>query len=133
MPRAARTLALALTLAGGSTAGARRLVVHSGESIQAAIDAAPAGATIRVEPGTYHEAGATRAVTVTKAGIRLVGAARPGRPVVLTDDQNTFLDVGGAGGSRSATMSRLSLGDDDCPSGETCVVTGGSYRLHYTI
>src|SRR3989442_15995148 len=51
----------------------------------------------------------------------------------LTDDQNTFLDVGGAGGSCSATMSRLSLGDDDCPSGETCVVTGGSYRLHYTI
>ncbi len=70
---------------------------------------------------------------MTKAGIRLVGAARPGRPVVLTDDQNTFLDVGGAGGSCSATMSRLSLGDDDCPSGETCVVTGGSYRLHYTI
>jgi len=41
--------------------------------------------------------------------------------------------VGGAGGSCSATMSRLCLGDDDCPSGETCVVTGGSYRLHYTI
>src|SRR6266404_1492706 len=83
MPRAARTLALALALAGGSTAAARTVVVHSGESIQAAIDAAPAGATIRVEPGTYHEAGATRAVTVTKAGIRLVGAARKGHPVVL--------------------------------------------------
>src|SRR5438094_10549632 len=83
MPRAACTLALALTLAGGSTAGAKTVVVHSGESIQLAIDAAPAGTTIRVEPGTYHEAGDTRAVTVTKEGIRLVGAARPGRPVVL--------------------------------------------------
>ena len=83
MPRAACTLALALTLAGGSTAGAKTVVVHSGESIQLAIDAAPAGATIRVEPGTYHEAGDTRAVTVTKAGIRLVGAARKGQPVVL--------------------------------------------------
>src|SRR5712692_266217 len=83
MPRAARTLALALALAGGSAAGARTVVVHSGGSIQAAIDAAPAGTTIRVEPGTYHEAGDTRAVTVTKDGIRLVGAARRGRPVVL--------------------------------------------------
>ena len=83
MPRTACTLALALTLARASTAGAGTVVVHSGESIQAAIDAAPAGATIRVEPGTYHEAGATRAVTVTKAGIRLVGAARKGHPVVL--------------------------------------------------
>jgi len=41
--------------------------------------------------------------------------------------------IGGAGGSCSATMSRLCLGDADCPSGETCVVIGGSYRLHYTI
>jgi hypothetical protein len=83
MSRAAHALALALALAGGSAAGANTVVVHPGESIQAAIDAAPAGATIRVEPGTYHEAGDTRAVTVTKDGIRLVGAARPGQPVVL--------------------------------------------------
>ena len=41
--------------------------------------------------------------------------------------------VGGAGGSCSTTMSQLCLGDDDCPSGVTCAVTGGSYRLHYTI
>src|SRR5256885_13985976 len=83
MPRTACTLALARTLARASTAGAGTVVAHSGESIQAAVDAAPAGTTIRVEPGTYHEAGDTRAVTVTKEGIRLVGAARPGRPVVL--------------------------------------------------
>jgi parallel beta-helix repeat protein len=83
MLRTACTLALALALAGSSTAAAKTVVVKSGESIQGAIDAASAGTTIRVEPGTYHGAGAVRAVTVTKAGIRLVGAARKGQPVVL--------------------------------------------------
>ena len=28
---------------------------------------------------------------------------------------------------------QLCLTAADCPSGETCTVTGGSYRLHYTI
>jgi hypothetical protein len=41
--------------------------------------------------------------------------------------------VGGAGGTCSTTPAQLCLTDADCPSGETCVVTGGSYRLHYTI
>jgi hypothetical protein len=41
--------------------------------------------------------------------------------------------VGGAGGTCSTTTSQLCLGDADCPGGETCVVTGGSYKLHYTI
>ena len=41
--------------------------------------------------------------------------------------------VGGEGGSCSTTASQLCLTDADCPSGETCTVTGGSYRLHYTI
>src|SRR5439155_21133174 len=94
MPRAACTLALALTLAGGSTAGATTVVVHSGESVQLAIDAAPAGATIRVEPGTYHDAGDTRAVTVTKAGIRLVVAARKVQPVVLEQSGTQTQGIG---------------------------------------
>src|SRR5437762_12925961 len=83
MPRVACTLALVLALAGGSPAGAKTVVVHSGESIQEALDAAPAGTTIRVEPGTYHEAPDTRAVTVTKDGIRLVAASRPRRRGLL--------------------------------------------------
>jgi len=41
--------------------------------------------------------------------------------------------VGGAGGSCSTSTGQLCLTDADCPSGETCAVTGGSYRLHYTI
>ena len=35
----------------------KNLVVHPGESIQAAVDAASSGDTIVVLPGTYHEAG----------------------------------------------------------------------------
>jgi hypothetical protein len=41
--------------------------------------------------------------------------------------------VGGEGGSCSTATSQLCLADADCPSGQTCVVTGGSYRLRYTI
>ena len=36
-------------------AGADSYDVHTGESIQAAINAAPPGAHIRIAPGTYHE------------------------------------------------------------------------------
>ncbi|HZT09731.1 MAG TPA: hypothetical protein VFB09_01715, partial [Actinomycetota bacterium] len=74
---------LIVVLATAPMAHAKTIVVRPGGSIQAAIDAAPAGATVRVEPGTYHESGPTRALTVTKDGIRLIGAAKPGRPVVL--------------------------------------------------
>jgi hypothetical protein len=42
-------------------------VVHAGESIQAAIDAAPAGALITVAPGTYEE------LVVMHNGVRLQG------------------------------------------------------------
>jgi parallel beta-helix repeat protein len=76
------TFALAFWLAGTSTAGAQ-LVVHDGESIQAKIDAAPPGSTIFVKPGVYRESGATRAVTITKNGIHLIGMPRPNQPVVL--------------------------------------------------
>ena len=41
--------------------------------------------------------------------------------------------VGGDGGHCSTTTSELCLVDADCPSGESCMVTGGSYQLHYTV
>jgi hypothetical protein len=41
--------------------------------------------------------------------------------------------VGGEGGSCTGAPGQLCLGDADCPAGDTCVVTGGPYRLHYTI
>ncbi len=45
------------------------IIVHSGGSIQAAIDAASEGQIIRIEEGTYHEA-----IVVNKPGIQLIGA-----------------------------------------------------------
>jgi nitrous oxidase accessory protein NosD len=78
-------LALGLvTLAAlAAPAAAATVTVRPGESIQAAIDAAAPGTRIVVRPGVYHESGATRALTVTKDGITLVGLARRNRPVVL--------------------------------------------------
>jgi hypothetical protein len=41
--------------------------------------------------------------------------------------------VGGEGGACSTTTSMLCVVDADCPGGETCVTTGGAFRLRYTI
>jgi parallel beta-helix repeat protein len=76
-------LAIMICVAGAVTARARTTVVTPGQSIQAALDAASAGDRVVVRPGTYHEPGATRAVTITKSGIHLVAAPHPGRPVVI--------------------------------------------------
>ena len=59
-------LALQLT---ASPASGDVLVVTSGQSIQAAIDAAPPGSTIQVTPGVYNEN-----LVVTKDDITLRGA-----------------------------------------------------------
>ena len=71
---------------GDSDSGgaAMTVTVHPGESIQAAINAAPANATVFVEPGVYHESPAgPSAVVISKDGIQLVGQSTPGHPVVL--------------------------------------------------
>jgi len=54
------------------------VVVQSGQSIQQAVQAAAAGTTIQVMPGTYHET-----VYIDKDGIRLVGVIQEGRRAVL--------------------------------------------------
>ena len=60
------------------------MTVHSGQSIQAAIDAAPPNATIVVEPGVYHETpGGPSAIVITKDGIQLIGQSTAAQPVVL--------------------------------------------------
>jgi nitrous oxidase accessory protein NosD len=61
---------LALGLPASSFAD-RTVTVGSGESIQAAIDAAKPDTTIKIAPGTYHES-----LLVKKDGIELVGAGR---------------------------------------------------------
>jgi parallel beta-helix repeat protein len=74
--------------------GSSTVRVHPGESIQAAIDAAPPNSTIMVEPGVYHESpGEPSAVVVTKNGLRLIALSTPGAPVVLEnagDQRNGF-------------------------------------------
>ena len=60
--------ALCLILPTAPVAGAGGTVVHPGESIQTAVDAASPGDTIVVLPGTYHEA-----VCVTTDAIDLRG------------------------------------------------------------
>ena len=77
---------ICLSGCGGDDSGgtSTALIVHPGESIQAAINAAPAHATVFVEPGLYHEsAGAVSAVVISKDGIQLVGQPTAGHPVVL--------------------------------------------------
>ena len=56
----------------------RATVVHAGESIQAAIDAAAPGGVIRIEPGTYQEA-----LTIHTPGLRLVGQGGESSPGVV--------------------------------------------------
>ncbi|MGY1736148.1 right-handed parallel beta-helix repeat-containing protein [Geodermatophilus sp. SYSU D00684] len=56
---------------GGSSGGADTWVVHPGESIQAAVDRAASGDTIRIEAGTWEEA-----VCVDGKGLTIVGAGR---------------------------------------------------------
>ncbi len=59
-------------------------VVHAGQSIQAAIDAAAPNSVITVEPGVYHEpSGGENALTITIDGLQLIGLSTPGNPVVI--------------------------------------------------
>ena len=56
-------------------AGATTFVVGPGQSIQAAIDAAPSGSTIQVRPGTYAEN-----LVIAKDGITLLGSGSSTTP-----------------------------------------------------
>jgi len=60
------------------------VTVHPGQSIQAAIEAAPPNAKIFIEPGIYRDS-TTRstAVTISKDGIQLIAHSTADHPVIL--------------------------------------------------
>ncbi len=70
------------------------ITVHCGGSIQAAVDAAAPGTTIKIEPGTYLES-----VTVNKAGIKLMGLGDKETAVIIKNpgDEEDGIKVGDAG------------------------------------
>jgi parallel beta-helix repeat protein len=88
-----RILALCL-VASSLPAAAKNIVVHPGQSIQAAVDRADPGDTVSVKPGTYREAGRpcpqdaseVCAVSVTKDRISLV--AKKGATLQSAPGQN---------------------------------------------
>jgi parallel beta-helix repeat protein len=72
------------------TSASAALVVHPGESIQAAVDAAHPGETVTVLSGTYHEA-----VCVTTDGIRLRGQGAVIMPPAQAPQSPCAFDEGG--------------------------------------
>src|SRR3954451_16949221 len=90
------------TLLSSSTSSSSRdaanakqgITVHAGESIQAAVNAAAPGTTIKIEPGTYLES-----VTVNKACIKLMGMGDKETAVIIKNpgDEEDGIKVGDAG------------------------------------
>jgi len=76
---------LAVLLAGALPASARTIVVQKRGSIRDAIAQASAGDRIEVLPGTYEEGaeGDLNALTITRAGISVVGKPTKKRAVIL--------------------------------------------------
>ena len=88
-----RLAALAVCASVAAPALAEPIRVRAGESIQKAIEQAPAGSVIEVEPGTYHEA-----LVVDSAGITLRGVVSGAKRPVL-DGQGKLNDGVIASGS----------------------------------
>jgi parallel beta-helix repeat protein len=108
---ATSTAVLGVMLAMAVAAGAhgRGIVVRSGESIQAAVDAAPPGATIYVKRGTYAEN-----VAITKDGITLLSRGAnivpPATPV-----GNACSSPGGTATEGICAVGDVSFSDDGPP------------------
>ena len=68
------------------------ITVHAGGSIQAAVDAAIPGSTIKIEPGTYLES-----ITVNKTGIKLVGTGEKAVIIKNPGDEEDGIVVNDAG------------------------------------
>ena len=93
MTRALIVLGLCLSFAAAPSARADVIRVSSGDSIAEALENAPPGSIIEVEPGVYHEA-----LTVDTPGITLRGIVRGNQRPVL-DGRNRLNDGVIASGS----------------------------------
>ena len=82
--------AVVLVTGAAPASASSALVVHPGESIQAAIDAAHPGDTVMVSAGTYHEA-----VCITTDGIRLHGQGAVILPPAQAPQTPCAFDAGG--------------------------------------
>ena len=75
-------------------------------------------------------------VDVTESGPKF-GTTTPGVPATFDKVSGTcppgLQPCGGDAGTCSTTTGRLCIADADCPTGETCNVTGGAFTLHYSI
>jgi parallel beta-helix repeat protein len=93
---------------------ARTQVVHSGQSIAAALAAAHPGDRVVVQPGVYHEgaAGDLNALSVTTDDIRIIGLPRPGNPVVL---ENAGAQTYGIWVSPADTLGPEGQANDEAP------------------
>jgi nitrous oxidase accessory protein NosD len=118
---------LVLSLAAGALivaptpALAATHVVHPGESIQAAVDAASPGDTVRVQPGTYHEA-----VLVQTDGIFLRGGG-PGNYTTIVAPRNPTANACALGGP--APLGGICvLGQMDASGNPSTPVTGVRIR-----
>ncbi len=79
-----------LTSAEKTANGMPHIVVKSGSSIQAAVDAANTGTIIFIQPGIYNEA-----IHVNKAGIQLVGMNEKSKEIIIQNpgDEENGIEV----------------------------------------
>src|SRR6266567_2497372 len=104
-----------------SASPASAIIVHPGQSIQAAVDQAAAGDTIMVDPGVYTESGrpcptnpaVTCAVVIAKDGIKLIGRSSTDHPVVIEN-----------AGGQDQGIAIAKTGDSSCLSDPTERVAG---------
>jgi parallel beta-helix repeat protein len=111
-----------LALAAPAGAHGRSIVVKPGESIQAAVDAAPPGATIYVKRGTYAEN-----VAITKDGITLLSRGAKLVPPTTTPPRNAC-SFGDPATDPSATEGICVVGDVSFPDPEGPPVVNAPVR-----
>ncbi|WEH43145.1 right-handed parallel beta-helix repeat-containing protein [Streptomyces sp. AM 2-1-1] len=111
---AATATVLGLTAAPTAASGPHEHVVHPGESIQKAVDAARSGDTVVVLPGTYRES-----VLITTPGLTLRGTGE--RTVIAPAAAGTAAPTGTAQGPAAADGPRAA---NACAAGGNgiCVV-----------